>query len=236
MFGILLAVIVFGGTMLISLAAMWWLKSTYAHYLTVGTRSGLTGAEVAERILQAANIHDVRVLQGDSYLGDHYDPMNKQLVLSPDNYNGTSISALGVAAHECGHAVQHKVAYAPLNLRMAAVHVTTFANQLVTWLPIIGIVTNTITPTVGGLLMAGGWGIIMLFNLITLPVEFDASSRAKVILGQMGFIQPGAEAAGVSKVLTAAAMTYVAAFVTSLAYMLYYLLPLLMGGRSQSEE
>ena len=222
--------------MLISMAAMWYLKSTYSHYLTVGTRSGLTGAEVAQRILSAADIHDVEVVAGDSYLGDHYDPTNKRLVLSPDNYSGTSIAALGVSAHECGHAVQHKVAYAPLHLRMASVYVTNIANQMIMWLPLLGMFTNIIHPYTGALLMAGGWGVIMLFNLITLPVEFDASHRAKIILTNMGFIQRGEEAAGVNKVLNAAAMTYVAAFITSLAYMLYYLLPLLMGGTRHREE
>jgi Zn-dependent membrane protease YugP len=232
---LLISLVLFGGTMLISFAAMAYLKSTYAHYLTVGTRSGMSGAEVAQRILQAADIRDVEVVAGDSYLGDHYDPTNKRLVLSPDNYNGTSIAALGVSAHECGHAVQHKVAYAPLHLRMASVYVTNIANQVVMWLPMIGMATHMVSYYTGALIMAVGWGVIMLFNLITLPVEFDASSRAKVILGKMGFIQPGEEAAGVNKVLNAAAMTYVAAFLTSLAYMLYYLLPLLLGGNRQRD-
>lgn len=234
----LISILLFIGTMAISLYAMARLKSTYHHYLSIETRSGLTGAEVAQRILDAADIHDVEVVPGDSFLGDHYDPMNKRLVLSPDNYHGTSISSLGVAAHECGHAVQHKIAYAPLHWRMAAVGAATFANQIVLWLPLIGLFTGMITPSgyyTMAMIMAAAWGVIMIFNLVTLPVEFDASSRAKVILGKMGFIQPGEEAQGVNKVLNAAALTYVAAFITSLAYFLYYLLPLLLGGRRSND-
>jgi uncharacterized protein len=117
---------------------------------------------------------------------------------------------------------------------MAAVGAATFANQVVMWLPLIGMFTGMITPAhyyTWAMCMAAAWGVIMLFNLVTLPVEFDASARAKVILGKMGFIQQGEEADGVNKVLNAAALTYVAAFITSLAYFLYYLLPFLLGGR-----
>lgn len=228
----LISILLFVGTMAISLYAMARLKSTYHHYLGVETRSGLNGAQVAQRILDAADIHDVDIVAADGMLGDHYDPMNKRLVLSNENYHGTSIAALGVAAHECGHAVQHKIAYAPLQWRMAAVGAATFANQIVFWLPMIGMFTGIINNYYTmSMFMAAAWGVIMLFNLVTLPVEFDASSRAKVILGKMGFIQPGEEAQGVNKVLNAAALTYVAAFITSLGYLLYYLLPLLLGGR-----
>ncbi|PAW78318.1 MAG: peptidase [Verrucomicrobia bacterium Tous-C9LFEB] len=232
----IISILLFVGTMAISLYAMARLKSTYHHYLGITTRSGLTGAEVAQRILDAADISDVDVVAGEGMLGDHYDPMNKRLVLSPDNYHGTSIAALGVAAHECGHAVQHKIAYAPLHWRMAAVGAATFANQVVMWLPLLGMFTGIISNYyMMAMFMAAAWGVIMLFNLVTLPVEFDASSRAKVILGKMGFIQPGEEADGVNKVLRAAALTYVAAFITSLAYFLYYLLPLLLGGRRSND-
>ena len=116
-------------------------------------------------------------------------------------------------------------------MRMAAVSVTSFASQLVMWIPLLGMFTGLIAPRVGLLIMAVCWGILMLFNLVTLPVEFDASRRAKAILAQMGFIQAGAERAAVNQVLNAAGWTYVAAFISSLIYFLWYLLPLLTGGR-----
>jgi Zn-dependent membrane protease YugP len=191
----------------------------------------MTGAEAAARILAASGIYDVQIYEGNQPMGDHYDPMHKRLILSSQNFRGTSTAALGVAAHECGHAVQHKMAYAPLNWRMAAVGMTTFASQVVFWLPLVGIFTGILSRYTGLMIMAVAWGIIMLFNLITLPVEFDASARAKRILTQMGFIRGSGEAAAVNSVLNAAALTYVAAFVMSLAYLLYFLLPLLGGRR-----
>jgi uncharacterized protein len=162
-------------------------------------------------------------------MGDHYDPINRRLVLSSQNFHGTSTAAAGVAAHECGHALQHKAAYAPLNWRMASVSMVSFASNAVMILPILGYLTGLIRPML--LILCIGWGLIMLFNLITLPVEFDASARAKRVLRDMGFIHGSGEAAAVSRVLDAAALTYVAAFITSLAYLIYYLLPLIGGGR-----
>lgn len=205
----------------ISAWAMMSLKSTYNKYLQVRTQSGETGAEVAAHILEAAGIHDVQIVQGQSMLGDHYDPMHKRLVLSPDNYHGNSIAAVGVAAHECGHALQHQARYTPLEVRMAAVGAVSFGQPILVYggMAIMIIFQSFL----GFALMAAGMGLLMLFQLITLPVEFDASRRAKIILGKMGFIQGGAEARGVEKVLNAAAMTYVAAFLTSLLMMLYYL-------------
>lgn len=227
----ILAIILIATTFIISLGAAARLKGMFAKYSKLHTRAGYTGAEAAASILKAAGISNVTIVEHPSMLGDHYDPINKRLVLSPDVYHGTSAAALGVAAHECGHAIQDKAAYAPLKMRMAAVGVTTFANQLVFWLPLVGVFFLGLQPWVAGWILAVGWGIIMLFNLVTLPVEFDASRRAKLILGKMGFIQPGEETVGVNKVLNAAALTYVAAFVTSLLYFLWYLLPLLIGGR-----
>jgi len=150
-------------------------------------------------------------------------------VLSSANYHGTSAAALGVAAHECGHAIQHKRAYAPLELRMAAVGITNFASQLVMWIPLLGMFTGLLAAKTGLVIMAAAWGVMMLFNLVTLPVEFDASRRAKLVLAKMGFIQAGAERAAVSQVLNAAGWTYVAAFISSLIYLLWHLLPLLTG-------
>ena len=229
----LLWILTFFGTMAISLWAAARVKSAYARGSEVPASSGYTGAEAAAKILDAAGIHDVEITEHDGLLGDHYDPMHKRLVLSTQNYHGHSAAALGVAAHECGHAIQHKIAYAPLQWRMAAVGATTFASQIVTWLPLLGLFTG-----IGGFtsntyltLMVAGWGIIMLFNLVTLPVEFDASRRALQILPKMRFISPGKETKAVDSVLRAAAWTYVAAFITSLLYLLWHLLPLLLGRR-----
>ncbi len=229
----LMFILIVVGTMGLSLWAAARVKSVYRKYNELPVRSGLTGAAAAERILRSAGIRDVEIVAHDEMLGDHYDPMRKRLVLSNDNYHGSSPAALGVAAHECGHAIQHAMAYKPLMWRMAAVGVTTYANQMVMWLPLIGIFTGLIQPLVGATLMAAGWGVIMLFNLVTLPVEFDASRRAKAVLLRMSMINSHDEREGVEKVLNAAALTYVAAFITSLAYFLWHLLPLLMGGRER---
>lgn len=225
------AIFLFIGTLLISLWATWRVKSVYSHWSQVTARSGATGAEVAAAILDRAGIRDVQIVAHDEMLGDHYDPMNKRLVLSQQNYYGNSVAALGVAAHECGHAIQHATAYAPLNLRMRAVGATQFASQIVMVLPLIGIFTNIISPHTALWVMALAWGVIMIFNLVTLPVEFDASARAKLVLADMGFIGTEEEVAGVKKTLDAAGWTYVAAFITSLVYFLWHLLPLLTGGR-----
>jgi Zn-dependent membrane protease YugP len=227
-------IIIFIVTMGISLLAAARVKSTYHKYAKVPAGSGLTGATAAARILDAAGIHDVEIIEQEGLLGDHYDPRHKRLVLCSENFHGQSAAALGVSAHECGHAIQHKIAYAPLTWRMAAVGVTTYANQLVMWLPLIGLFFDVLGNHIGIYLglMAGGWGIIMAFNLITLPVEFDASRRAVLILNKMRLVTTEQADTGVRKVLNAAAWTYVAALITSLAYMLYYLLPLLLGRRN----
>lgn len=223
--------ILFLGTLIVSALAAARVQANYARFSRVAAGSGLSGAEAAEEILGAAGIHDVEVVAGEGLLGDHYDPMHKRLVLSEANYFGRSVAALGVAAHEAGHAIQHARAYAPLQLRMTAIGLTSFASQIVMWLPVVGLVTGILSTYTGLAIMAVGWGIIMAFNLITLPVEFDASRRAKQVLRGMGIIDSGAEAEGVSSVLNAAAWTYVAAFLTSLVYFLWYLAPLLGGTR-----
>ena len=225
--------VLFIGTMALSLWAAWRVKSVYNRYNQGVVRSGVTGGEVAAEILRRTGIRDVEITHAEGMLGDHYDPIHKRLVLSEANYFGRTPAALGVAAHECGHAIQHALAYQPLHWRMAAVGITTYANYVVMFLPLLGLFTGFITPLTGALFMAVAWGIIMLFNLVTLPVEFDASRRAKAVLADFGFIAPGEEAIGVKRVLDAAAWTYVAAFITSLAYFLWHLLPLLMGNRSR---
>ena len=205
-------------------------KSMIAKYSQVPASSGYTGAETAQRILRTRGINDVTVTEATGFMGDHYNPATKTLALSHDVYYGNSTAALGIAAHECGHAIQHQTAYAPLEWRVAAVGATQFANQIVMFLPFLFLFTHLISIHTGIMAMALAWGVIMLFNLVTLPVEFDASRRAKAILPEMGIIRGPQEMKGVNKVLDAAALTYVAAFLTTLAYFLYYALPLLLGG------
>src|SRR5712671_4535559 len=184
----------------------------------VRASSNITGAECAREILQAAQIHDVDVVQTDGFLGDHYDPTSKQLHLSSSVYNTPSVAALGIAAHESGHAIQHARAYAPLKARMAIVPVTMIASQMLPFIIIGGLFFR-----ISGLITLGIWCylILLVFQLITLPVEFDASRRAKIILREMGIIQPGEEAVGVNKVLNAAALTYIAAFIAALGNLLW---------------
>ena len=221
--------ILFLSTLAIGLLAQLHVKRTYARHSRTPVQSGYTGSDTAHEILRQAGITNVTIVEHEEFLGDHYDPRHKRLVLSSANYHGTSAAALGVVAHECGHAMQHKQAYAPLQLRMAAVGVTSFVSQLVMWIPLLGMFTGWLAPKTGLLIMAVAWGIMMLFNLVTLPVEFDASRRAKLVLGRMGLIQAGSELAAVSQVLNAAGWTYVAAFISSLIYFLWHLLPLLTG-------
>jgi Zn-dependent membrane protease YugP len=223
--------ILFIATMALSLLAAARVKSVYRKYNQGTVISGMTGAEAAAAILRRAGIHNVDIVQQEGMLGDHYDPIHRRLVLSSENYDGSTPAALGVAAHECGHAIQHQLAYKPLVWRMAAVGITTYANHALLLVPLLGLMTGLLQPMVAAWIMAAAWGVIMLFNLVTLPVEFDASRRAKTVLREMALVAPGQEAEGVSKVLTAAAWTYVAAFVTSLAYFLWHLLPLLTGRR-----
>jgi len=220
----LLSIFLFLGTFAISLIASARVKSLYRRYSQVSASSHRTGAQVAAAILERAGIRDVEIVAEEGMLGDHYDPARKRLVLSTENFQSDSVAAIGVAAHECGHALQHQQAYAPLHWRMAAVGATQFASQIVMWLPFLGLFGGFFNWHTAMGIMAAGWGVIMVFNLITLPVEFDASARAKRVLAEMGFIGSDEEMTGVRKVLDAAGWTYVAAFVTSLAYMLYYLL------------
>lgn len=225
--------LVFFGALALALLAQLYVKSMFNRYHAVQGSSGYTGAQAAAEILRRNGITDVGIYEHQSFMGDHYDPLHRRLVLSSDVYHGTSLSALGVAAHEVGHAIQHKNAYFPLHLRMAAVGITNFAHQGLTYLFLFGIISGLLATKLGLTLMAICWGVIMLFNLVTLPVEYNASSRAKENLSRLGLVRTQAEGTAVSKVLNAAALTYVAAFVTSLAYLLMYLLPLLLGGRSR---
>jgi hypothetical protein len=219
----MLWLLIMGVTFVLSLGAMGYLKSVYARTSKIPIASGLTGAETAARILQWAGITDVQIVEGQGYLSDHYNPLNKTLVLSPDNYSGSSAAEVGVAAHECGHALQHQQHYAPLQIRMGAVYATNFASSAITWVMIASVFFHIVSGYVAIWIIALCFGVIMGFNLITLPVEFDASRRAKVVLQQLGIVRPGPEAAAVNETLNAAGLTYVAAFIGSLLQFLYYL-------------
>ena len=226
----MLWLLIMGLTFVLSLGAMGYLKSVYARASQVPTASGLTGAQAAARILQSAGIHDVAIVEGQGFLGDHYDPIGKKLVLSPENYEGTSAAQVGVAAHECGHALQHQQHYAPLQIRMGAVYATNFASSAIWWVMIGSYFIHIISFGLAVWVIALCFGVIMLFNLITLPVEYDASRRAKIVLQQLGIVRPGPEAQAVNATLNAAGLTYVAAFVSTLMQFLYYVM-LLYGGR-----
>ena len=227
----LFAILLFAATMALSLWATMRVRQVYSKFSLLRAISGLTGADAAATILQQEAIYDVEILEQDEALGDHYDPARKRLVLSSETFHGASAAALGVAAHECGHVIQHKQAYAPLRCRIASVGLTTFASQIVLWLPLLGMFTGFLNTGVALTLVASAWGILMLFNLITLPVEFDASARARLVLRETGLIRTAQEERAVAQVLRAAAWTYVAAFITSLTYFLLHLLPLLGGRR-----
>src|SRR5205809_7219816 len=186
----------------------------------VRASTNITGAECAREILQAAQIPDVDVIETNNFLGDHYDPTSKKLRLSSSVYHTPSVAALGIAAHETGHAIQHAKAYAPLNARMAIVPVTMIASQLLPFIVIGGLFFG-----ITGLITLGIYCylVLVVFQLITLPVEFDASRRAKIILREMGIVQPGQEAAGVNSVLNAAALTYIASLIAALGNLLWLL-------------
>jgi Zn-dependent membrane protease YugP len=209
-----------GLPLIIGLWAQFRVSSAFRRWGAVRATSNITGAEAAREILQAAQIHDVDVVETNDFLGDHYDPTKKKLCLSTNVFNTPSVAALGIAAHETGHAIQHAKSYAPLMARMTIVPVTQVASQLLPLVIFGGLIFH-----ITGLITLGIWcyGILLVFQLITLPVEFDASRRAKIILQEMRIIQPGEEAAGVNKVLNAAALTYVAAFIAALGNLLWLL-------------
>lgn len=200
--------------------AQWRVSAAFNKYKQIRASSNMTGAQAAQAILDAANIRDVEVTETNGMLGDHYDPTSKKLCLSTDVYRTPSIAAVGIAAHETGHAIQHAAAYAPLKARMAIVPVTQFASQMLPFIMIGGFIFQMFVLIKLGVVC---YLVLTVFQLITLPVEFDASRRAKLILQHMGIIQAGEESAGVNRVLNAAALTYVAAFVASLGNLLYLL-------------
>jgi Zn-dependent membrane protease YugP len=212
--------ILVGIPLIIGLIAQFRVTSAFKKWGEVRASSNITGAEAAREILAAARITDVQVVETNDFLGDHYDPTSKRLCLSTNVFNTPSVAALGIAAHETGHAIQHAAAYAPLKARMAIVPITQIASNMLPFVIFGGFIFH-----MTGLITLGIYCYLVLlaFQLITLPVEFDASRRAKIILQQMGIVQPGNEVLGVNRVLNAAALTYVAAFVATLGNLLYLL-------------
>ena len=202
---------------LISLFAQFLVNSRFSKYSRVRSRSGMTGAQAAERILQSQGIYDVAIQRVSGKLTDHYDPRNKTLNLSDAVYASTSVAAVGVAAHECGHAIRHARGYAPLSFRSALVPVANIGSQL-SWLFIIlGIFFGgSHTLIMVGILM---FSAAVLFQLVTLPVEFNASGRALKLLSETGILQKD-EVSDTRKVLSAAALTYVAAATTAVLQLL----------------
>ena len=202
-------------------------KSTYKKYARVRSRSGMTGAQAAQRILQLSGIYDVRIEHVSGELTDHYDPSKKVLRLSDSVYGSDSIAAIGVAAHECGHAVQHDKGYAPLNFRTALVPVANIGSRV--GIPII--ILGAILSMNQFLIHIGIWvfALAVLFQLVTLPVEYNASGRALAMLGNYGMLAQD-EVKGCRKVLSAAALTYVAAAATAVLQFLRLIL-LFGGGR-----
>lgn len=214
----------------LSLIASGYLRSVYAKYAAVRSRSGMTGAQAAERILHTAGIYDVAIERVGGNLTDHYDPKNKVLRLSDSTYASNSVAAVGVAAHECGHAIQHAARYVPLSLRSAIVPVANIGANLSWPIILLGIFMGYSQPliTIGIVLFS----FAVIFQLITLPVEFNASGRGARCLEENGILG-SEEVSSTKKVLRAAALTYVAAAAGMILQLLR--LFILFGGRRRND-
>jgi len=213
--------IIFGIFMLISWLVGNTLKRKFKEYSKLPIRSGLSGREIAERMLHDNNIFDVKVISVPGFLSDHYNPLNKTVNLSPEVYNGRSIAAVAVSAHECGHAVQHARAYAFLKLRSALVPVVSFSSRIIQWVLLAGIIMVESFPQlllIGIILFA----TTTLFSFITLPVEFNASKRALAWIDSTGMTS-GQEHEKAANALKWAASTYVVGALASLATLMYYI-------------
>ncbi|MDA0658430.1 MAG: zinc metallopeptidase [Planctomycetota bacterium] len=200
--------------------ASWMVQAAFRKYSQVGTRRGYTGAQAAQKLLDRAGIHDVRIVAHQGFLSDHYNPVTKQLALSSDVFRGNSIAAIGVATHEAGHAIQHAQAYAPLWLRSALVPTVGIGSQFGLLGIMLGIMMGFKALVLIGAVL---FGAVLLFQIVTLPVEFDATARAKRLVVEAGIVDAD-ERRGMDRVLNAAALTYVAAVLTSLLTLFYYLM------------
>jgi uncharacterized protein len=219
--------------LLLGLWAQSRVKGAFNKYGRVRTSRGVTGADVARSLLDSQGLRDVKIEEGKGFLSDHYDSRHKVLRLSPDVYRSPSVAAAGVAAHEMGHALQDSKGYAPLRLRSALVPAAQFGSNLAPLIFMAGLVMELFAAPGFGWSVAwigvALFGAAVVFTLVTLPVEFDASRRAKSLLASHGIII-GNEMEGVNKVLDAAALTYVAAAIAAIGQLLYYVF-LLMGSR-----
>lgn len=230
--------IILAPAMLLGFWASMKVRSTYARASQVQASSGVTGAEAAHMILEAHDIHNVGIEESHGgQLSDHYDPRHKVLRLSPDVYHGRSVASLGIAAHEAGHAIQDAVHYAPLKIRNGIVPLAGIGSNFSWLLLIIGMVLGGAQTALGsGLVWAGLalFGTVVVFQLINLPVEFDASRRAKDLLQKSNLVSSGGEAGAMNKVLNAAALTYVAATLTAILTLVYFLIRSgVLGGRRE---
>jgi Zn-dependent membrane protease YugP len=212
----------------LSLWASYRVKQAFNKYSRVRPASGLTGAQAAAELLRSAGIGDVKIVRAHGVLSDHYNPITKTLALSDQVYGSSTIAAVGVATHEAGHAIQHAQHYAPLWLRSALVPTANIGSSIGYFVMLIGVfMSSTNMVLVGAVLFSA----VLLFQIVTLPVEFNASSRAKALIVQQGIVSPS-ERRGVDSVLNAAALTYVAAAVSTLLTLLYFLFRSgLLGGR-----
>ena len=208
---------------IICLAASAKMRSTFNKYSRVRSRTGMTGREAAEYVLRSAGIYDVRVEHVGGNLTDHYDPRTKTLRLSDATYNSQSVAAIGVAAHECGHAVQHATGYAPLRFRGALVPVANLGSTIAWPLIIIGLLFTGQSSMLFLNLGILAFSLAVLFQIVTLPVEFDASNRAVRVVGSTGLLYED-ELRDTRKVLTAAALTYVAGAAASILQLLRIIL------------
>ena len=212
--------------MLISGGASWLVKSTFNKYSKVGSRNGYTGAQAAQRLLDQAGIHDVQIVRSQGFLSDHYNPSTKQLALSEPVYDSNSIAALGVATHEAGHAIQHATSYAPLGWRSAIVPLAHYGSSLGYYAMFGGLLLMAMAPVAGKWVVGLGalmFAAMLVFQLVTLPVEYNASARAKKLVVESGIVYPE-ERVGIDKVLNAAALTYVAAAISTALTLVYFLL------------
>lgn len=213
--------------LIFSMWAQYRVTSTFKRFSQMGVRSGMTGAQAAAAVMRAGGVSSVAIERHQGFLSDHYDPTARALRLSPDVYDGRSVSSIAVAAHEAGHAIQDHVGYGPLVLRSKLVPLTNLGNRL--WfLPfLIGSVLAGGRNALGPQLMLVGvvmFAAVVLFQLVTLPTEIDASRRAKTVLAQSGIVSTQQEAQGVESVLRAAAMTYVAAAAAGVLQLIYLIL------------
>ncbi|MDH4262455.1 MAG: zinc metallopeptidase [Spirochaetia bacterium] len=225
-----LYLILIAPTFLFSLVASFLVKSRFNKYSKIATRSGMSGAQAAEAVLRSGGITDVRIERVDGFLSDHYDPAHKVLRLSSEVYDGCTIAAAGVGAHEAGHAIQHKTKYAMLSFRTALVPMASIGSNLSYFILFGGFLLQMTGLVYAGIAL---FSAVVVFQLITLPVEFDASARAKKLLWDTGVLSQASEREGVSAVLNAAALTYVAAAVSAIVTLIYYLIRAgLLGGRS----